>query len=215
MCGICLCLLVAAALCLESPAPLPLPTPSSATHAAHPAGTPWMLPWEKRQLQGGDLRWWEKVYWGVFVVGIALILFNRIEWEKAPDPVRLRCARCACCALRAVGVAAISPSCVAGCMSGARPLVCSPPPAPSSCSPCSCCHPIAGDRGAQEAAGGRAAGGGAAGAGREECAGALGHRRPLSGHDPTGARACLLACVVGRLWACRLVAADSQIPAAA
>ena len=25
---------------------------------------------------------------GVFVVGIALILFNRIEWEKTPDPVR-------------------------------------------------------------------------------------------------------------------------------
>lgn len=46
-----------------------------------------MFPWERRQLQGGDLRWWEKAYWGVFVVGIALILFNRIEWEKAPDPV--------------------------------------------------------------------------------------------------------------------------------
>ncbi|KAL4423163.1 hypothetical protein ABPG77_007816 [Micractinium sp. CCAP 211/92] len=50
------------------------------------AGSPWMFPWERRQLQGGDLRWWEKAYWGVFVVGIALILFNRIEWEKAPDP---------------------------------------------------------------------------------------------------------------------------------
>ncbi|PSC71979.1 L-galactose dehydrogenase [Micractinium conductrix] len=45
-----------------------------------------MFPWERRQLQGGDLRWWEKLYWGVFVVGIALILFNRIEWEKEPDP---------------------------------------------------------------------------------------------------------------------------------
>lgn len=47
-----------------------------------------MLPWEKRQLQGGDLKWWEKAYWGVFVVGIALFLFNRLEWEKTPDPVR-------------------------------------------------------------------------------------------------------------------------------
>ncbi len=49
-----------------------------------------MFPWERRQLQGGELRWWEKMYWGVFVVGIALILFNRLEWEKAPDPVRPR-----------------------------------------------------------------------------------------------------------------------------
>ena len=47
-----------------------------------------MFPWERRQLMGGDLRWWEKMYWGVFVVGIALILFNRLEWEKEPDPVR-------------------------------------------------------------------------------------------------------------------------------
>ena len=46
-----------------------------------------MLPWERRQLQGGALKWWEKLYWGVFVVGISLILFNRIEWEKPPDPV--------------------------------------------------------------------------------------------------------------------------------
>lgn len=50
------------------------------------AGAPWMFPWEKRQLHGGNLRWWEKLYWGVFVVGISLFLFNRIEWEKAPDP---------------------------------------------------------------------------------------------------------------------------------
>lgn len=32
------------------------------------------------------------MYWGVFVVGIALILFNRLEWEKAPDPVRAECS---------------------------------------------------------------------------------------------------------------------------
>lgn len=49
-----------------------------------------MFPWERRQLQGGELRWWEKAYWGVFVVGIALILFNRVEWEKEPDPVSRR-----------------------------------------------------------------------------------------------------------------------------
>lgn len=58
---------------------------AAATKQAHSA-SPWMFPWERRQLQGGELRWWEKAYWGVFVVGIALILFNRVEWEKEPDP---------------------------------------------------------------------------------------------------------------------------------
>lgn len=67
--------------------------PAAAAAAAQQAAaqqvqvaSPWMLPWERRQLQGGELKWWEKMYWGVFVVGIALILFNRIEWEKTPDP---------------------------------------------------------------------------------------------------------------------------------
>lgn len=42
-----------------------------------------MFPWEKRQLQGGALRPWEKLYWGVFVVAVSLFLFNRLDpWEK-------------------------------------------------------------------------------------------------------------------------------------
>lgn len=42
---------------------------------------------------------------GVFVVGIALILFNRIEWEKAPDPVR------ACVLCSAHQALAVNPVC--------------------------------------------------------------------------------------------------------
>ncbi|KAI3431299.1 hypothetical protein D9Q98_004358 [Chlorella vulgaris] len=67
-----------------SPAAAAAAGQAAATKVA--AGSPWMFPWERRQLQGGELRWWEKMYWGVFVVGIALILFNRLEWEKVPDP---------------------------------------------------------------------------------------------------------------------------------
>lgn len=52
---------------------------------------------------------------GVFVVGIALILFNRIEWEKAPDPVR------ACCAVRTKLVRSIQ--CAAGGAGGASALL--------------------------------------------------------------------------------------------
>lgn len=81
------CILSAAR--MHAPLPCPLVHPTARPAAATPpaAGSPWMLPWERRQLQGGALRWWEKMYWGVFVVGLSLILFNRIEWEKAPDPV--------------------------------------------------------------------------------------------------------------------------------
>jgi hypothetical protein len=71
--------------------------------AASPAATPWMFPWERRQLQGGALRWWEKMYWGVFVVGISLILFNRLEWEKEPDPVRPRPLHAPACTPAAMG----------------------------------------------------------------------------------------------------------------
>ena len=39
-------------------------------------------------MSGGALRPWEKVYWGVFVAGLAVLLFNRLrEAPKAPpDP---------------------------------------------------------------------------------------------------------------------------------
>ena len=76
--------------CCTNPA---YPARPTRLHLCPPAGAPWMFPWERRQLQGGALRWWEKVYWGVFVVGISLILFNRLEWEKGPDPVSGGAAR--------------------------------------------------------------------------------------------------------------------------
>ena len=43
-----------------------------------------MLPWERRQLLGGDdkqgggLRTWEKAYWGLFVTAIAFLLYSRL-----------------------------------------------------------------------------------------------------------------------------------------
>lgn len=54
-----------------------------------------MLPWEKRQLLGGEdgkgLRIWEKVYWGVFVTAISVFLFSRLllpSKKAEEDPVR-------------------------------------------------------------------------------------------------------------------------------
>lgn len=41
------------------------------------AATTWMFPWERRQLSGGELSTWEKWYWGVFVLAIAVFLLNR------------------------------------------------------------------------------------------------------------------------------------------
>lgn len=40
-----------------------------------------MFPWERYQLENQDkpLRWWEKAYWGVFVVLVAAFLFNRSQ----------------------------------------------------------------------------------------------------------------------------------------
>lgn len=45
-----------------------------------------MFPWEKRQLQGGALSTWEKYYWGVFVVAVAIFLFNRAGHWNQKDP---------------------------------------------------------------------------------------------------------------------------------
>eukprot|EP00887_Chlorella_sp_A99_P002277 scaffold10.g2277.t1 len=47
----------------------------------------WMFPWERRQMEGGKLRPWEKLYWGVFVAGMALFLFNRLPKEKEEEKV--------------------------------------------------------------------------------------------------------------------------------
>lgn len=45
-----------------------------------------MFPWEKRQMQGGALSTWEKYYWGVFVVSIAVFLFSRAGHWMSKDP---------------------------------------------------------------------------------------------------------------------------------
>ena len=54
-----------------------------------------MFPWERRQLRGGDegggLRTWEKLYWGVFVTAISVFLFSRLlspAKKVEEDPVR-------------------------------------------------------------------------------------------------------------------------------
>lgn len=53
----------------------------------------WMFPWERRQMEGGKLKPWEKFYWGAFVVAISLFLFNRLpsmsgssEEDNKEDP---------------------------------------------------------------------------------------------------------------------------------
>ncbi len=48
-----------------------------------------MFPWERRQMEGsGQLRTWEKVYWGLFVGGMAVLLYTRLLMPEAkkPDP---------------------------------------------------------------------------------------------------------------------------------
>jgi hypothetical protein len=45
-----------------------------------------MFPWERRQMQGGKLSTWEQWYWGVFVLAIAVFLFNRAgSWNSEVD----------------------------------------------------------------------------------------------------------------------------------
>lgn len=51
-----------------------------------------MFPWERRQMEGGKLKSWEKAYWGVFAFGMAIFLFNRLKGnftEKEEPKVRL------------------------------------------------------------------------------------------------------------------------------
>ncbi len=41
-------------------------------------------------MEGGKLKPWEKLYWGVFAVAMASLLFNRLSlWEKEPPKVLL------------------------------------------------------------------------------------------------------------------------------
>jgi len=46
----------------------------------------WMLPWEKRQMDGtpGPLRSWERYYWGIFVSALAFMLFSRLTGKDVP-----------------------------------------------------------------------------------------------------------------------------------
>lgn len=37
-------------------------------------------------MEGGELKPWEKLYWGVFVVAIALLLFNRLKDGEPEEP---------------------------------------------------------------------------------------------------------------------------------
>jgi hypothetical protein len=59
----------------------------------------WMFPWERRQMEGGKLKPWEKLYWGAFVVAVSLFLFNRLpsmfdssseENKEDPEAVKKR-----------------------------------------------------------------------------------------------------------------------------
>lgn len=53
------------------------------------AATAWMFPWERRQMggEGTPLRTWERLYWGVFVMAIALYLFSRLQAAPAEAKV--------------------------------------------------------------------------------------------------------------------------------
>lgn len=47
-----------------------------------------MFPWERRQMQGGSLNTWERWYWGVFVLAIAVFLFNRAgSWMNSEEDI--------------------------------------------------------------------------------------------------------------------------------
>jgi hypothetical protein len=47
-----------------------------------------MFPWERRQMQGGALNTWERWYWGVFVLAIAVFLFNRAgSWMNSEEDI--------------------------------------------------------------------------------------------------------------------------------
>ncbi|KFM25805.1 hypothetical protein F751_1419 [Auxenochlorella protothecoides] len=47
-----------------------------------------MFPWERRQMEGGKLTTWEKVYWGAFVAGMSLLAYNNLPrfWKTEEPP---------------------------------------------------------------------------------------------------------------------------------
>ena len=63
--------------------------PTVLTRAFCAAATAWMFPWERRQMggEGTPLRTWERLYWGVFVMAIAIYLFSRLQAAPAEAKV--------------------------------------------------------------------------------------------------------------------------------
>lgn len=42
-------------------------------------------------MEGGALKTWEKAYWGVFVFGMSIFLYNRLRaWGSTPEPPKVR-----------------------------------------------------------------------------------------------------------------------------
>ncbi len=60
----------------------------AASRVSGGAASAWMLPWERRQMDGAatPLRTWEKLYWGIFVAGFSAFLFSRLYRSQPPDP---------------------------------------------------------------------------------------------------------------------------------
>ena len=44
-----------------------------------PTASAWMFPWERHQMDGsGSLKWFDKLYWGLFVSAMAVLLFTNL-----------------------------------------------------------------------------------------------------------------------------------------
>eukprot|EP00873_Tetraselmis_striata_P028198 jgi/Tetstr1/448462/TSEL_035730.t1 len=73
----------------RKPAPAPAEGGSEASVKA-PELTPEQMtsmlymPWERRQIQGGALKWWEKTYWVLLAIGIGVLAVSRMYNPWAP-----------------------------------------------------------------------------------------------------------------------------------
>lgn len=70
---------------------MPGSTAANTLHIIALAVSAWMLPWEKRQMDGqaGPLKSWERVYWSIFAAAIAYFLYTRLtgkDKEELEDP---------------------------------------------------------------------------------------------------------------------------------
>uniref|UniRef100_A0A7S1X2X6 Uncharacterized protein n=1 Tax=Tetraselmis chuii TaxID=63592 RepID=A0A7S1X2X6_9CHLO len=61
----------------NNPEPPPRMTPQQVTNMMY-------MPWEKRQFEGGALKWWEKAYWVVFLVTVGALGVSRMYNPWAP-----------------------------------------------------------------------------------------------------------------------------------